>query len=375
MYTDFREQLCSRLAAINDAGLYNSLGIILSTDAVIEIGGQKLLNFSTSAPFSLNGCENVGQAEGSQNETAEALEARIARLLNADDCILYNSPSDANCALTNHLLGRADAVIYNALSQFALNGGPTFCRATKYKYHGFDTDDIEKQLKLSQAQQNRLLIVDAVDLASGNIAPLNRIFELANRYKAVVAIDQTLSAGLIGQGGSGVCTLFDNIDVPEIQTGSLQYLGSNAGAYIAGRREIIDFLRQQPSGITSSAPLTLQNISAACTAIDSIAQMNTERQYILQITNYLIKKLYCLGLEIPPTQTSRLSVMVGDSSNAETIVKQLAKKGVLVAALTSPFVSKDQCRLVLTLSASHTKDDIEMAAAAFESVLPLFPKG
>jgi len=132
MYTDFREQLCNRLAAINDAGLYNSHGTIVSADAVIETGGHKLLNFSTPAPFALNSCQNVGQAEGSQNETATALEASIARLLNADDCILYNSPSDANCALTNHLLGRADAVIYNALSQLALSSGATFCRATKY---------------------------------------------------------------------------------------------------------------------------------------------------------------------------------------------------------------------------------------------------
>ncbi len=374
MYTDFREQLCSRLAAINDAGLYNSLGTLMTTDAVIEIDGQKLLNFSTPAPFALNGYCSVGQAEGCQTETTAALEARIARLLNADDCILYNSPSDANAALTNRLLNRADAVIYNALSQFALSGGPTFCRATKYKYHGFDIDDIEKQLKLSQAQQNRLLIIDAVDLASGNIAPLNRILALAERYKAVVAIDQTLSAGLIGQGGRGVCSLFDDIDAPEIQTGPLQHLGSNAGAYIAGRREIIDFLRQQPSGIQAAAPLTPQHISTACTAIDSIVQMDTERQYILQITNYFIKNLYCLGLEIPPTQTSRLAVVVGDSQNACLIASTLARKGVLVSVAAAPFVSKDDARLIISLSTKHTKDDIEHAAEIFKSVLPLFSK-
>lgn len=374
MYTDFREQLCSRLAAINDAGLYNSLGTLMSADAVIEIDGQKLLNFSTPAPFALNGRPNVGQDEGCQPETATALEARIARLLNADDCILYNSPSDADAALTNRLLGRADAVIYNSLSQFALSGGPTFCRATKYKYHGFDIDDIEKQMKLSQAQQNRLLIIDAVDLASGNIAPLNRILALAERYRAVVAIDQTLSVGLIGQGGRGVCSLFDDIDAPEIQTGTLQHLGSNAGAYIAGRREIIDFLRQQPSGIQAAAPLTPQNISTACTAIDNIVQMDTERQYILQITNYFIKKLYCLGLEIPPTQTSRLAVVVGDSQNASLIASTLARKSVLVSVAAAPFVSKDDARLIISLSAKHTKDDIERAAEIFKSVLPLFSK-
>ena len=371
MYTDFREQLCNRLAAINDAGLYNSLGTTMSDDATIEVGGQKLLNFSTPAPLPQNGSHNIGQAEENQTVTVAALEAQIARLLNADDCIIYNSQADANCAMTSHLLNRTDAVIYNTLGQFAISGGPTFCRPVKYKYHGFDTDDIEKQLKIAQAQQNRLLIIDAVDMASGNIAPLNQILALANRYKAVVAIDQTLSAGLIGQCGKGVCSLFDDIDAPEIQTGSLRNLGVR-GAYIAGRREIIDLLRQQPPTLAFDAPLTQSEIAAAKAAIDSTIKMDTERQYILQITNYFIKKLYCLGLEIPPTQTSRLAVMVGDSRKAGIIAATLARKGVLVSVAAAPLVSKDEARLIISLSASHTQNDIEQAAKIFESVLPIF---
>lgn len=371
MYTDFREQLCNRLAAINDAGLYNSLGTTMSDDATIEVGGQKLLNFCTPAPLPQNGCHNICQTEENQTVTVAALEAQIARLLNADGCIIYNSQADANCALTNHLLNRTDAVIYNTLGQFAISGGPTFCRPVKYKYHGFDTDDIEKQLKIAQAQQNRLLIIDAVDMASGNIAPLNQILALANRYKAVVAIDQTLSAGLIGQGGKGVCSLFDDIDAPEIQTGSLRNLGVR-GAYIAGRREIIDLLRQQPPTLAFDAPLTQSEIAAAKNSIDSTIKMDTERQYILQITNYFIKKLYCLGLEVPPTQTSRLAVMVGDSRKAGIIAATLARKGVLVSVAAAPLVSKDEARLIISLSASHTQNDIEQAAKIFESVLPIF---
>ena len=371
MYTDLRKQLCGYLAAINDAGIFNSRETIMSADATIDIGGHKLLNFCSSDPLALNHiCSNNTITAC---DTAE-LEKQIALLLNTDSCILYNSQADANSALTNHLLNRSDAVIYNALSQFALSGGPTFCRATKYKYHGFDTDDIEKQLKLSQAQQNRLVIIDAVDLVSGNIAPLYRIFVLGNRYKAVVAIDQTLSAGLVGQGGTGICSLFDTTVTPEIQTGSLRHFGLSRGAYIAGQREIIDFLRQQPIPISIDAPLTHYDIAATRNAIGIAASMDTERQYLLQITNYFIKKLYCLGLEIPPTQTSRLAIMIGDSRKASLISSTLAQKGVLVMVAASPLTPKDEACLTISLSVNHTKDDIEQAAKVFESVLPMFTK-
>lgn len=372
MYTDLREQLCGYLAAINDAGIFNSRETIMSADATIDIGGHKLLNFCTPDPLALNHiCSNNAITACDTTE----LEKQIAQLLNADSCILYNSQADANYALTNHLLNRNDAVIYCALSQFAMSGGPTFCRPTKYKFHSFDTTDIEKQLKIAQAQQNRLIIVDAVDMASGNIAPLNHIFALANRYKAIVAIDQTLSAGLIGHGGHGIFTIFDTIDNPEMQTGSLRHFGLSRGAYIAGRREIIDFLRQQPIPLSFDAPLTAHDIAVARNAIGTATAMDTERQYILQITNYFIKKLYCLGLEIPPTQTSRLAIMVGDSRKASLISSTLAQKGVLVQAATSPLTSKDEARLIISLSANHTKDDIEQATKIFESLLPMFTCG
>lgn len=369
MYTDFQRQLLGKLAAINDAGLFNERGTIMSGEAVINTDDGPLLNFRCPHPFQLNMCPSE---QSIKNASVYTLEKKIANLLNADDCLLYNSPTDAGCALANHLLSRADALIYNSLGQFAISGCPAFCRATKYKYHGFEVEDIEKQLKLAQAQQNRLLIIDAVDIATGNIAPLNRIFGLAAKYNALVVIDQTLSAGLIGKGGRGVCTLFDTDNTAEIQTGSLQYLGCS-GAYIAGRREIIDYLRQQTSAFQTSAPIEPRDIATADAAIDSIADMDTERQYILQITNYFIKKLYCLGLEIPPTQTSRLAVITGDSDSTVTIAETLAKKGVLVTALTTPHVSKDQCRLILSLSKSHTKDDVEKAASVFDSIKTMFP--
>lgn len=371
MYTDFQNQLFGKLAAINDSGIFNERGTIMSDMAVIEYEGEQLLNFRNPAPIQLNGCQTTLPASGTSVRT---LEQRICQLLNTDDCILYNSPTDAGVALASHLLTRSDALIYGSLSQLSINGATSFCRATKYKYHSFDTSDIEKQLKLSQAQQNRLLIIDAVDIATGNIAPLNRIFELADKYCAIIAIDQTSSAGIIGYGGHGVCSLFDTNCTAEIHTGSLQNLGLSNGAYIAGRREIIDFLRQRTSNIQTSSPLTPANITTAETSISTICRMDKERQYILQITNYFIKKLYCLGLEIPPSMSSRFAVIVGDSNHTETIAETLAKKGVLVTALSTPYVSKDQGRLILNLSSNHTKEDVEKAANVFESIIKMFPK-
>ena len=368
MNIDFQNQLLSKLAAINDAGLFNESGTVMSGKAVIDTDSGRLLNFRNPNPLQLIKAESDGQVG------VGVLEKKIAQLLDADDCILYNSPIEANIAIANHLFDRADALIYNSFGQFAMAGGPNFCRPTKYKYHGFDIDDLEKQLKLSQAQRYRTLIIDSVDMATGNIAPLNRIFELAEKYEAIMVVDQTLSAGIIGDGGRGVCNLFpcptDNV----IHTGSLQNLGSGRGAYIAGKREVVDFLRQHTSALQTSAPMTPSEIATAESVIGTIAPMNAERQYILQITNYFIKKLYCLGLEISPTQTSRFAVLTGDAARTETIAETLARKGVLVTALTPPHVGKDQCRLVMNLSLGHSKDDVEKASDIFESVVAMFPK-
>lgn len=372
MYADIQNQLLKKLAAINDAGLFNEDATIMSDNAVVDSGRGRLLNFRTPDPLQLNQRVTFSSA---CNASETTLEKKIAQLLDAEDCILYSSPFEANSALANKLFDRADALIYNSFGRFSLIGGPNFCRYTKYKYHGFDIDDIEKQLKLSQAQYNRMLIVDSVDIATGNVVPLDRIIELAEKYRALVVVDQTLSAGIIGNGGCGICSLFDNRSGVDIHTGSLQYLGSNSGAYIAGKREIVDLLRQYTYSLQTSASMIPSNIAASVAALDSIAEMNVERQYILQITNYFIKKLYCMGLEIPPTQTSRFAVITGESNRTEAIAETLYKKGVLVTALTPPYVGKEQCRLVLNLSSGHTKDDVDKASQIFESIVPMFPKG
>lgn len=367
MYTDFQNTLCDKLANITD--IYNEFGTIMSNDAVIDINGRKLLNFRNPDSLGLSNSFAVESAQHSVQGTNEGLtaelEKKIAHLLNTERCIIFNSQTDAHCALTNHLLDRTDAVIYGAVSQFSTTGSASICKPVKYKYHD-SIDDLEKQLKLSQAQQNRLLIVDAIDIATGSIAPFNQIMAVANRYKAVVAIDETLTAGTIGNNGQGVCDLFGQDINPEIKIGSLRNFGCNCGAFIAGKREIIDWLRQQNAPATNSAPLTHSNLASSNVALDMCVQMNAERQYLLQITNFFIKKLYCLGFEIPPTQSYQFAIMVENSAKAEQLSATLAKNGILVSVLTTPFVGKDSARLIIRLSAKHTESDITSATEVFK---------
>lgn len=367
MYTDFRNTLCDKLATIT--GIYNDFGTIMSSEATIDINGRKLLNFRNPDCLGLSNSFAVESAQHTVQGTTEGLtlelEKKIAKLLNTDSCIIFNSQADAHCALTNHLLDRTDAVIYGAVSQFSTTGSASTCKPVKYKCHD-SIDDLEKQLKLSQAQQNRLLIVDAIDIATGSIAPLNQIMAVANRYKAVVAIDETLSVGAIGNNGQGICDLFGEDINPEIKIGSLRNFGCNCGAFVAGRREIVDWLRQQNAPVTNSAPLTHGNLSSANVAFDMCVQMNAERQYLLQITNLFIKKLYCIGFEIPPTQSYQFALMVESSAKAEQLSATLARNGILVSILTTPFVGKDSARLIIRLSTKHTESDIVSATEVFK---------
>lgn len=368
MYSDFQDQLRSRLAAINDAGLYNERGTLMSGAAVIDTPQGQVLNFKSSVyidnQVDAAKTENIAAKYG--DNLASVLEGKIARLLGTESCLLFNSLTDDYVAISAQLLNRSDAIIYDTPSLYSLTTAVS--RASKYKFHNTDLADLEKQLKLSQAQQNRLIVVDAVNIASGNIAPLNQIFALADRYRAMVAVDETNAAGLFVDGG-GASELLDVKGRAELTIGSLtKAFGCQSGAYIAGRREIIDYLRQ-PTGLPDfAAPMAKTDIAAAISAIDNLPQNTAQRQYLLQITNYLIRKLYGEGFEIPPTQSAILAVMVGDNQKAELFARHLHRNNLLVTCLASPLIDNHNARIVLQLSANHTQEQIEQTAKIFGKV-------
>jgi len=368
MYSDFQDQLRSRLAAINDAGLYNERGTLMSGMAVIDTPQGYVMNFKN--PNYIGYQPDAAEIEAITTEygdnLASALESKIANLLDAEECLLLNSLTDAYIALSTQLLNRSDAIIYDTPSLFSVTTAVS--RTAKYKFHNSDLADLEKQLKLSQAQQNRLLVVDAVNIASGSIAPLNQIFALADKYRAMVAVDETHAAGIFGNGG-GASELLDAKGKAEITIGSLtKAFGCQSGAYIAGRREIIDFLRQ-PTGLPEiAAPLPKTEMASAVAAIDRLPQNAADRQYLLQITNYLIRKLYGEGFEIPPTQSAIMAVMVGDNQKAELFARHLHRNNVLATSLASPLIDNQNARIVLQLSTNHTQEQIEQTAKTFGRV-------
>jgi len=360
MYIDFQNQLCSRLAAINNAGLFNNAGSIMSDRAVIETDGATILNFYN--PDFLG--QNVVNESITDRDSFASLERHLANLLNAESCLLFNSLADAYHAVSLQLVGRNDALIFDTPSQCQINA--TNYKSTKYKYHNTDIADIEKQLKMSQAQQNRILIIDAVNMATGAIAPLNQLFMLAEKYHCIVAVDQTFSAGIIGDNGGGVCELFGLAGKAEMEIGTLtKAFGCRSGAYIAGRKEIIDFLRQQYRLPSVASPVSPTDAASALDAIARLKENLQQRNYLQHITNYFIRKLYGLGFEIAPTQTNIMSVIVGNNLKAENMAQQLQKNGLLAMCLTNPLIDKDNARIVLQLSAQHSQKDIERAAEIF----------
>ena len=368
MYTDFQDQLRSRLAAINDAGLFNERGTLMSGAAVIDTPQGQVLNFKSSDYLDNQPDATKTEAVVAEfgDNLASALKTKLAHLLGAEACLLFNSLTDAYVAISVQLLNRSDAIIYDTPSLYSFTTAVS--RASKYKFHGTDLADLEKQLKLSQAQQNRLIVVDVVNIASGNVAPLNQIFALADRYRAMVAVDETNAAGIFMNGG-GASELLDVKGQAELTIGSLtKAFGCQSGAYIAGRREIIDYLRQ-PTGLPEFAsPMTKTDMAAAISAINSLPQNAAKRQYLLQITNYLIRKLYGEGFEIPPTQSAILAVMVGDNQKAELFARHLHRNNVLVTCLASPLIDSQNARIVVQLSASHTQEQIEQTAKIFGKV-------
>lgn len=360
MYTNFQNQLRNKLANINNINTFNTQETIINREAIFTLGNQTFYNFRS--PYYLNIPPN-----NSQKGTIPQLETSIATLLSAESCILYNSITDAYCAIVTHLLNRNDAIIYDSPSTFSILGCAANCKPTKYKAHNTNIEDIEKQLKLSQAQQNRLLVIDAVNITSGNIAPLNQIFALTTKYNAIVAIDETHSAGIIGHNGQGVTELFGLEGISEISIGALnKSFGTNSGAYIAGRTEIIDWLRQQITPITSTTALPQSDIDTALSAITTLTTNEPDRKYLSQITNYFIKKLYCLGFEILPTQTPIFAIAFDDNQTAELFAQQLQKNNILVSCLSNPYVGKNSARIILQMSAKHSQKDIEIATELFK---------
>ncbi len=388
MYQKFQEFLRKELADIADAGLYKNERILVSPQgAEIEIStGQKVLNFCANNYLGLsNNPELVNAAKKALDthgygmssvrficgttDIHKLLEKKIAEFFGTEDTILYAAAFDANGGVFEPLFGQDDAIISDALNHASIIDGVRLCKAVRYRYQNADMDDLEEQLKLSQAQRFRIIVTDGVFSMDGNVPPMDEIIKLAEKYNAMVMIDESHSAGVVGKTGRGVTELFNVRGKAEIITGTLgKAFGGAIGGFTTGKREIIDMLRQRSRPYLFSNSIPPLVAAAGVKMVDMMSQTNELQDKLHANTDYFMKHMLKAGFDIKPTQSAICAVMLYDAKLAQDFASRLLKEGIYVIGFYFPVVPKGQARIRVQLSAAHQKEHLDKAIAAFTKV-------
>lgn len=384
MYQNFKTHLQSELNEIQNAGLYKNERIITSAQgAEIEVGGKKVLNFCANNYLGLsNDSRLISAAKKALDERGygmssvrficgtqdihKQLEETIARFFGTEDTILYAACFDANGGVFEPLLSEEDAIISDALNHASIIDGVRLCKAQRYRYANADMADLEEQLKKAQAQRFRLIVTDGVFSMDGNVAPMDKIYELAEKYGAMVMVDESHSAGVVGKTGRGVTELYDLRGKMEIITGTLgKAFGGAIGGFTTGKKEIIDMLRQRsrPYLFSNSIP---PMVAGAGIEMFSIMSSTNELQDKLHAnTEYFVQKMTAAGFDIKPTQSAICAVMLYDAKLSQEMASALQEEGIFVTGFYYPVVPKGQARIRVQLSAAHEKEHLDKCIEAF----------
>jgi glycine C-acetyltransferase len=385
MYSTFQKYLQNELAGIQSAGLYKNERIIVSPQgASIRLStGQEALNFCANNYLGLSdnkelieaakqamdsrgfGMSSVRFICGTQ-DLHKQLEAAIAGFFGTEDSILYAACFDANGGVFEPLLNDRDAIISDSLNHASIIDGVRLCKAVRYRYANADMEDLEKQLKLAQSQRFRLIVTDGVFSMDGNVAPMDKIYELAQKYDAMIMVDESHSAGVVGKTGRGTTELFDLRGKVEIITGTLgKSFGGAIGGFTTGKKEIIDMLRQRsrPYLFSNSIPPA---ITAAGIKMFEIMDRTNELQDKLHAnTDYFVEKMKAAGFDIKPTQSSICAVMLYDAKLSQDMAAKLLDRGIYVTGFYYPVVPKDLARIRVQISAGHEKEHLDKCITAF----------
>jgi len=368
--------------------LYKNERILVSPQgAEIEIStGQKVLNFCANNYLGLsNNPELVNAAKKALDthgygmssvrficgttDIHKLLEKKIAEFFGTEDTILYAAAFDANGGVFEPLFGQDDAIISDALNHASIIDGVRLCKAVRYRYQNADMDDLEEQLKLSQAQRFRIIVTDGVFSMDGNVPPMDEIIKLAEKYNAMVMIDESHSAGVVGKTGRGVTELFNIRGKAEIITGTLgKAFGGAIGGFTTGKREIIDMLRQRSRPYLFSNSIPPLVAAAGVKMVDMMSQTNELQDKLHANTDYFMKHMLKAGFDIKPTQSAICAVMLYDAKLAQDFASRLLKEGIYVIGFYFPVVPKGQARIRVQLSAAHQKEHLDKAIAAFTKV-------
>ncbi|GAA2459964.1 MULTISPECIES: glycine C-acetyltransferase [Streptomyces] len=384
MYASVRDELRATLDEIRDAGLYKPERVIgTPQSATVSVPSGDVLNFCANNYLGLAdhpevvaaakealdrwgyGMASVRFICGTQDVHKE-LEQRLSAFLGQEDTILYSSCFDANGGVFETLLGAEDAVISDALNHASIIDGIRLSKARRHRYANRDMADLEKQLKETQDARRRLIVTDGVFSMDGYVAPLPEICDLADRYDAMVMVDDSHAVGFVGAGGRGTPELHGVMDRVDIITGTLgKALGGASGGYVAARAEIVELLRQRSRPYLFSNSLAPVIAAASLKVLDLLESAGDLREKLAANTKLFRTSMTEAGFEILPGDHAIAPVMIGDAAEAGRMAELLLERGVYVIGFSYPVVPMGQARIRVQLSAAHSTRDVERAVAAF----------
>lgn len=387
-YSDFQKYLQSELDEIRSAGLYKNERIIISPQsAVIKVEpAQEVLNFCANNYLGLSDNKELIDAAKNAMDTHgfgmssvrficgtqdlhKQLEAAISKFFGTEDAILYAACFDANGGVFEPLLGENDAIISDSLNHASIIDGVRLCKAVRYRYANADMDDLEIQLKMAQDQRFRLIVTDGVFSMDGNVAPIDKIYELANKYNAMIMVDESHSAGVVGRTGRGTTELFDLRGKIDIITGTLgKAFGGAIGGFSTGKKEIIAMLRQRSRPYLFSNSIPPAIAAAGIKMFEVIDKTNALQDKLHTNTEYFVTKLKAIGFDIKPTQSAICAVMLYDAKLSQDMAAKLQKEGIYVTGFCYPVVPKGQARIRVQISAAHEMEHLDKCIAAFTKI-------
>ncbi|MGH1339455.1 MAG: glycine C-acetyltransferase [Aureispira sp.] len=388
MFNDIRSSLQEEIKEIKEAGLYKEERIIVTPQAAdikTQNGGQ-VLNFCANNYLGLSSHPEVIEAAkqaiddrgyglssvrficGTQDIHKE-LESKIAEFLGMEDSILYAAAFDANGGVFEPILGKEDAIISDALNHASIIDGIRLCKAARFRYQHNNMADLEEQLKAAQGARRRLIVTDGSFSMDGTIAQLDKICDLADKYNAMVMIDECHSTGFLGKTGRGVHEHHNVMDRVDIITGTLgKALGGASGGFTAARKEIVDLLRQRSRPYLFSNTVAPSIVGASIKVLDLLSQSTTLRDKLEDNTLYFREKMTAAGFDIIPGEHPIVPIMLYDAVLSQKMAAQLLEEGIYVIGFYYPVVPKDKARIRVQLSAGHERAHLDKAIAAFIKV-------
>ncbi|MEX6626555.1 glycine C-acetyltransferase [Tenacibaculum salmonis] len=390
MYGKIKEQLQQEIQEIKDAGLYKAERIITSSqDAVIKIStGEEVINFCANNYLGLSNHPEVIQAAKDVMDTHgfgmssvrficgtqdihKQLEEKIAEFYTTEDTILYAAAFDANGGVFEPLLTKEDAIISDSLNHASIIDGVRLCKAARYRYDNNDMEALEAQLIEANKQNHRfkIIVTDGVFSMDGIVAKLDKICDLADKYDALVMVDECHAAGFIGETGRGTVELKNVMDRVDIVTGTLgKALGGAMGGYTTGKKEIIEILRQRSRPYLFSNSLAPAIVGASLKVFDLISEDTSFRDKLEWNTNYFRTEMEKAGFDLVGADAAIVPVMLYDAKLSQNMANKLLEEGIYVIGFFFPVVPKEKARIRVQLSAAHKKEHLDKAIEAFTKV-------